>query len=82
MSETNMLHEFADYVTRTYRNRMLEMLNDDQTPWYLREHLSESPNYYTNINLYNMIDTLSWLTRNDVDKKEILDRELDMYFDA
>lgn len=79
--ETTMLHEFADYVTTTYRARMVEMLDDERKPWYLREHLSESPNYYTNINLYKMIDTLIWLTRTEVEKKDVLDRELELYFD-
>ena len=80
MPETHMLHDFADHVTTSYRKRILEMLDDERLPVYLREHFSESPNYYTNINLYEMVDTLAWLTKSDAEKREILDTELDEYF--
>ncbi len=80
MPETHMLNVFADHVTTSYRKRVLEMLDDERLPLYLREHLSESPNYYTNINLYKMVDTLVWLTKSDVVKRDILDTELDEYF--
>ena len=80
MPETHMLNDFADHVTTSYRKRMLEMLDDERYPLYLREHLSESPNYYTNINLYKMVDTLAWLTKSDAEKRDILDTELNEYF--
>ena len=80
MPETPMLNDFADHVTTSYRKRMLEMLDDERLPLYLREHLSESPNYYTNINLYKMVDTLAWLTKYDAEKRDILDTELNEYF--
>lgn len=80
MPDTHMLNDFADHVTTSYRKRMLEMLNDEHLPLYLREHFSDSPNYYTNINLYKMVDTLVWLTYTDRDKKSNLDTELDEYF--
>ena len=77
MPDTHMLHDFADYMTRAYRKRMHEILEDDRLPLYLREHLSESSNYYTNNNLYTMVDTLVWLSHDDTQKKQLLDRELD-----
>ena len=80
MPETHMLNDFADHVTTSYRKRVLEMLDDERLPLYLREHLSESPNYYTNINLYKMVDTLVWLTKSDVEKTDLLDTELNEYF--
>ena len=80
MPETHMLNDFADHVTTSYRKRMLEMFDDERYPLYLREHLSESPNYYTNINLYKMVDTLVWLTKSDAEKTDLLDTELDEYF--
>jgi len=80
MPETHMLNDFADHVTTSYRKRILEMLDDERLPLYLREHFSESPNYYTNINLYKMVDTLVWLTKSDAEKRDILDTELDEYF--
>ena len=80
MPETPMLNDFADHMTTSYRKRMLEMLDDERLPLYLREHLSESSNYYTNINLYKMVDTLVWLTKSDVEKKALLDSELNEYF--
>lgn len=81
MSETtNMLHDFADYFTKTYRKVILNKLDDDKLPLYLREHISESPNYYTNINLYNMTDTMEWLAFSDPQKREFLDQELADYF--
>ena len=80
MPETPMFNDFADHVATSYRKRMLEMLDDERYPLYLREHFSESPNYYTNINLYKMVDTLVWLTKSDAEKTELLDTELNEYF--
>jgi hypothetical protein len=80
MSDTHSLNDFTDHVATTYRKRILEILDDDRLPLYLREHFSESPDYYANLNLYKMVDTLAWLTYSDNQKREILDRELDEYF--
>ena len=71
---------FADYLTGTYQSRIMRLLNDLDNPMFLREHYSESPNYYTNSTLEGMVDTLNWLSYSDKDKKMYLDEELVEYF--
>ena len=71
---------FADDLTGTYQSRIMRLLNDLDNPMFLREHYSESPNYYTNSTLEGMVDTLNWLSYPDKDKKIYLDEELVEYF--
>ena len=71
---------FAGELTGTYQSRIMRLLNDLDNPMFLREHYSESPNYYTNFTLEGMVDTLNWLSYPDKDKKIYLDEELVEYF--
>ena len=41
---------------------------------------NESPYFYENNKLHDMMETLAWLTYTDEMKKKILDKELDNYF--
>ena len=41
---------------------------------------NESPYFYENNKLHDMMKTLAWLTYTDEMKKKILDKELDNYF--
>lgn len=63
-----------------YRERIMEILNNQDIPILEREFYSESPNWFQNNDFQDMIDTLVWLTRNNEEKKEILDEDLDDYF--
>jgi len=71
---------FASDLTEKYQSRIMRLLNDSETPMYLREHYAESSNYYTNSTLEGMVDTLNWLSYTDKDKMTHLDEELNSYF--
>jgi len=65
-----------------YKERIMEILNDMNIPILEREFYSESGNWFQNNDFENMIDTLVWLSRTNEEKKEILDEDLDDYFNC
>lgn len=65
-----------------YRERIMEILNNQDIPILEREFYSESGNWYQNNDFQDMIDTLVWLSRNNKEKKEILDEDLNDYFNC
>ena len=73
-----------EYITLQdiYRDRIMEILNDMNIPILEREFYSESGNWFQNNDFENMIHTLIWLTRNNEEKDEILNEELDDYFNC
>lgn len=73
-----------EYITLQdiYRDRIMEILNDMDIPILEREFYSESGNWFQNNDFENMIHTLIWLTRNNEEKDEILNEELDDYFNC
>ena len=48
----------------------------DNSSHYMKEFYEESPDYQPD----NMFDTLIWLSHSDEEKKDILDKELEEYF--
>ena len=64
-------------LTRNYSDRIYELLDDTSHPLFLREHYSESPNWYTNQDPKTMIDTLIWMSYTESEKKKLLDEEID-----
>jgi hypothetical protein len=62
-----------------YEEKIMSLLDNQETDLYLREHYAESPNYYGNQEEETMIETLIWLSHSDVEKKDILDWELEQY---
>lgn len=54
--------------------RINEIINNSSD--YMKEFYDESPDFTTD----NMIDTLIWLSYSDQEKKDILDKELEEYF--
>ena len=76
MSEENYLV----YLQTNYRNKILDILNDQKLSLVEREFYAESSNWYTNQDPISMIDTLIWLTNNDIEKENKLDDELNEYF--
>ena len=70
------------FLHEIYKERIMEILNDMDIPILEREFYSESSNWFQNNNFENMIETLVWLSRNNEEKKEILDEDLDDYFNC
>ena len=58
-----------------YFNKRIDELSMNKEE-YMKEFYDESPDYHTN----NMINALIWLSYSDLEKKKILDDELDDYF--
>ena len=67
----------STYLCNSYKERMLELLDDQNVPLYLREHYAESPHFYGNQSESSMIDTMRWMSYSDETKTRILDQELD-----
>ena len=76
MSEENYLV----YLQTSYKNKILDILNDQNLSLVEREFYAESSNWYTNQDPKSMIDTLLWLTNTEKEKKTKLDDELSEYF--
>tara|TARA_B100001287_G_C22663010_1_gene521341 strand:- start:665 stop:892 length:228 start_codon:yes stop_codon:yes gene_type:complete len=74
------MSELSIYLQTKYKNKMLEILNNQELSLVEREFYSESSNWYTNQDINSMIDTLLWLTMNDKQKIDILNEELTDYF--
>ena len=69
------------HLLNNYKNKIESILNNEDKPIFLREFYAESPNWYTNQDIYRIIDTLIWLTYTNEEKEELLDKELEEYFD-
>ena len=79
--------EIKDYspithIEQAYKMSIMKFLENEDNQIYIREHFIDSPNYYNNHTIENMIDTLYWLSLSDKDKKEYLDKDLDTYFNS
>ena len=72
------MSEMINLQTQFYL-RMSKLMNDNNIPLILKDHYSESPDWKTNNDHNNMINTLIWMTYSDKEKKNILDDELDEY---
>ena len=70
------------YLNDIYNKRIMEILNNQDIPILEREFYSESANWYQNNDFENMIETLVWLSRTNEEKKEILNNDLDDYFNC
>ena len=69
----------SKFLITKYEEKIMALLDNQETDIYLTEHYAESPNYYGNQDEENMIETLIWLSHSDEDKKDILDKELEEY---
>lgn len=67
------------YISSRYQSCILDKINDDTVPLYLREHYTESPNFYTTEDPSVMVETLIWLSRTDAQKKDYLQSDLEAY---
>ncbi len=68
------------YLYKKYQQRIYQKLDNDNIELYLREHYSESPNWYTNGNIKDIIESILWMTYTNKEKTEILNNELNDYF--
>ena len=59
----------------SYHTRIIEMI--EKSDDYLKDFYEESPNYTYN---KEFVNKLIWLTYSDKEKKHILDKELEEYF--
>ena len=66
--------ECKDVFFQTIMNHM------NQTEDFMKDFYEESPDYYQNESILSMMQTLSWLVTKDNDKKELLDTDLENYF--
>ena len=78
-TNTNNTKSLSKFLITKYEEKIMALLDNQDTDIYLREHYAESPNYYGNQDEENMIETLIWLSHSDEDKKDILDKELEEY---
>ena len=59
---------------------MLEnLLSNNENNW-IRDFYEESPNWGMNIDLINITKTIQWASLDDNNKKEILDKDIESYF--
>jgi hypothetical protein len=68
-------------IAECFSETIMNLLENQETDVYLREHYVDSPNYFANdhSSLQEMLETMLWLTRSEKDKKDILDKELLQY---
>ena len=69
------------HLLEQYKNKIESVLNNQDTPLFLREFYSESPNWYTNQDIYKIIDTFYWMSHTEKEKEDILNNDLQNYFD-
>ena len=74
-------NEVYTHLIQSYKEKIESVLSNQDTPLFLREFYVESPNWYTNQNVYHLIDTLVWLTYTDQEKEDKLNDEIEEYFD-
>lgn len=65
------------YVNQEYQKRIMEILNDQTIPLYVREHMSESPNWLQNEDTKRQIDTFVWISKSEEEKRKELNKELE-----
>ena len=68
------------YLQKSYKTKILSILNNQDIPFVTREFYTESPNWYMNEDMKSMIDTLVWLTYTEQEKKDILNKNIEEYF--
>ena len=72
------IHTNNDLVSKIFKSRMKDLINLDID--YVREFYEESPNFRTNNDIISMVNTLSWLSYSDEEKKSMLDEDITKHF--
>ena len=60
-----------------FKNTIQKHIDNDESKY---DFFNESPDYNENNSILSMMETLSWLSYSDKIKKELLDKELEEYF--
>lgn len=73
--------EDCNFIINNHNENIENFMNrikiiSDNSPQYMRDFYEESPDYQPD----NMFDTLIWLSHSNEEKKDILDKELEEYF--
>ena len=66
--------DYQKYIYQKY-------LNTEDIPLYMREFYSESPSWFTNTDIDSMNHTIHWSTMDSKQKTNLLDKDLDEYFE-
>ena len=67
-------------IVQIYSNIIYEKISNSNVNW-LKEFYQESGNWLMNWNIDNKRNTILWNDMNDIDKKKILDKEIENHFD-
>ena len=73
--------EDCNFIINNHNDNIEKFMNriktiSDNSSYYMKEFYEESPDYQPD----NMFDTLIWLSHSNTEKKDILDKELEEYF--
>ena len=74
VKECNNIVNIHNNNVDKFNKRINEIINNSSH--YMKEFYEESPDYQPDY----MFDTLIWLSHSDKEKKDILDKELEEYF--
>ena len=71
----------CNYIINNHNENIKKFMDrvkiiSDNSSQYMKEFYEESPDYQPD----NMFDTLIWLSHSDKEKEDILDKELEEYF--
>ncbi len=67
----------SDHCKMIFKNTIQKHIDNDESKY---DFFNESPDYNENNSILSMMETLSWLSYSDKIKKELLDKELEEYF--
>ena len=79
-SQINDYQTFSLEMIRVFHNRVQEKIVDEDIPDFMRDLYTESPTYLENDSLKGMLETFSWMSLSDKEKRAILDDDIDTYF--
>jgi len=73
--------EDCNFIINNHNENIEKFMNriktiSDNSTQYMKDFYEESPDYQPD----NMFDTLIWLSHSNTEKKDILDKELEEYF--
>ena len=81
VTHTNSLINTLDNSWTEYRKYIYNnYLNNEDIPLFMREFYSESSSWYMNQNIGDMKKSIEWSSLDDNNKLEILNDDLDEYF--
>ena len=71
-------NENIDTLSKIFQTRINDLIDLDID--YVREFYEESPNFRTNNDIISMVNTLSWLSYSEEEKKSVLDEDITKHF--